>query len=430
MVKRVLLLLMMVLLLVTPLSFAKEPTIVDDGGFLTEEEHEQLQFFLNNLQTAFDTDIGVFLLTPERTADSTVEFREYLNEKYSIESEKFIVFAYNAENESFYGFSSGFEHLNSEKQQQILDDVATADLGSRAVSYVNQYFVKAVPFMGDASTALLPTPELGEQSEDEDGQETPTEAAPTESKEEVTREAKVYLEDKADLWSAEEETKLIQKAEEISKKEDVAILLATVDENPKKSAEAYIEDLAEEKFGIDTNQVAFLIDMDNRRVEINTAGKTIDILDDIRIEDMLAKILDQGMKKQDYFRAADLMLDDTANYLAQGVHAEHEGRKERTEPNNLSVTDGLAGLGAAGVGGLGFFGRTKKRYARKAAPLRFQYMNNIIGGLPSGQGRLIDSSTTKRQIPKSTDSGGGGGRSSTTHRSSSGGTRGGGGASF
>lgn len=429
MVKRILILLGVFLLLVTPLSFAKEVTIVDEDGYLDEEESAALRSFLENLQKAYNLEASVLLITPEKDVEETEEVFDYLLEKYPLGQGNYIRLAYNIENQVFYGYSQGFEELTSDVQQKVLNEIVSLDLGNRAANYINLYFSKLVPYLGTPSVAdALPTPGVVPEKKQETETAPETKVEPQQGKE---VEAKVYLEDKAGLWSEEEKAKLLHKAEEISKREDVAIVLATTDDNPKASSEAYIDDLTDEHFGVDTNQVGFLIDMDKRKVHIGTSGKAIDILDDARIEAILDVVFTQGMEKKDYFKAADVMLDETATYLAQGVHADYEGRKERTEPNSINLVDGLAGLGLAGGSGLGFFGRVKKRYGRKVAPLAFQYQNNLIGGVVPEGGKLIDRRVTTRVIPKSSGGGGSsGGHSSTTHSSSSGGTHGGGGRSF
>lgn len=431
MVKRILILLILLLLFI-PLSFAVEDHLIDDSGFFTEEERQEVQTIFDELMRDYQIQGIVAFLETDRDME-TSEFLDLILSKYSGNDERFIIFGYSSYEENFFGFSKGTPGFRSEQQQEVLNELIQTDLGSRAVSYVKAYFDKVKTYLEADTTEAdaLPLPASEDTTKEVVGAEEPAEAEEViETEEEF--ESKVYLEDKANLWTEEERAKLREKAEAISKKEDVAIVLATTDDNPKKNAEAYIEDLAEEKFGIDTNQLAFLIDMDNRSVEINTSGKVIDILHDNRVEAMLDNIFEYGMSKKNYYKAADVMLDDAANYLEQGIASEYTGRKEREEPNSISPIDGLAGLGVAGTGGLGFFTRTKRRYAKKAAPLRFSYRNNIIGGIAAPAGTLIDRRVTTRIIPKATSGGGGsgGGTGSTTHRSSSGGTRGGGGRSF
>lgn len=426
MVKRICILLTF-LLLVVPLSFGAEDHLLDEGGYFTEEERQEVQEVFDALMKDHQIQgVAAFLET-----DRVLQLNEFLDlflSKYPGNEERIIVFAYSSYDENFFAFSKGTPGLGSEQHQIILNELSQADLGSRGVSYLKAYFERARSYLETEpkEADALPLPGIDPAPEEEIA--TTEEVLETEQE----NQAKVFLQDHANLWTEEERAKLLEKAENISIKEDVAILLATTDSNPNKSSEAYIEDLAEEKFGIDTNQLAFLIDMDHRKVEINTSGKVIDILHNNRIEAMLDNIFEYGMSKQNYYKAADVLLDDAANYLEQGVASDYTGREERKEPNNISPLDGLAGLGLAGTGGLGFFSRTKRRYAKKAAPLHFSYRSNIIGGINPAEGRLINSRVTTRIIPKASSGGGskGGGTGSTTHRSSSGGTRGGGGRSF
>lgn len=226
----------------------------------------------------------------------------------------------------------------------------------------------------------------------------------------------VYLEDLAGLWGEDGAEVLFEKAKILAEEHEIFVTLATTRDSRGKSSEAYIDDLADEKFGINTDNVAFLIDMQNRRIHISTSGRAIDILTDSKIETMLDHAFDR-VSEEDYFGAAEVFMKDVDKYFV------------KAGPNKITGTDALAGLGAGSAGGLSFFNRTKKRYSKKARPLPFQYTNNLIGGIRPSQGALINRRVTTRTISSSSGGSRGGGGSS-THTSSGGGTHGGGGRSF
>lgn len=234
---------------------------------------------------------------------------------------------------------------------------------------------------------------------------------------EVLSSKLVHLEDLAGLWSEEEARELFESATSLAQDHEIFVTLATTNDSRGKSSEAYIDDLADETFGINTDNVAFLIDMQNRRIHISTSGRAIDILDDKKIEKMLDHTFDK-VADEDYFGAGKVFMKDVDKYFV------------KAGPNKVTAMDALAGLGLGGAGGLGFFTSTRKRYSKKASPLSFQYTNNILGGVRANQGALINRRVTTRTIPSSSSSGGSSGGGSTTHTSSGGGRHGGGGRSF
>ncbi|NLY35659.1 MAG: TPM domain-containing protein [Tissierellia bacterium] len=425
MVKRSLVLLILLLLIALP-SWAAEPLIIDEGDFLGREDAEAISVFVDAMEQVFSMEIQTFLLVPGEEMQQE-EFETLLAEKYPFSNERNLYFAYDHTAGYFYVASTGVEELNSEVLQNTLNEALRTDNQGR-ISLTIIEFYRGIYDILQAGQGNLASPGVVAETSESDVIDEPKGNLIV-PKDDILSPGKVYIEDGAGLWSEEQKEDLRKKATELSNREDMAIILVTTASNPDKSSEAFIEDLAEEKFGIDTDQVAFLIDMDNRNVEVNTSGRAIDVLHDQRIEAILDEIF-IGMEDSDYYLAAGNFLKATDRYLSLGIDPNYSGRTER-EDNNISPIDGLVGLGAGGLGGLLNFGRVKKSYARKTSPLAFAYQNNLIGGIPLQVGTLLNTRVTQRKIPKATSSGGGGGgSSSTTHSSSSGGTRGGGGRSF
>lgn len=421
MVKRTMIFIIALLLLSLP-SWAAEPLIVDEAEFLSEEETEAIGDFIDAMEQIFSMEIGTFLLVPDYQMQEG-EFEDFLEENFPFSNERNLYFAYDHVAGFFYAASNGIEELDSQKIQDALDKALATDSQDNA-------FVTLMGFYRGIYDILQPT--LGTPASSSSGGavvigggDEPTDII-IQSGEETLIEAKVYLEDGANLWTEDQRENLRKAAEKLSSREDIAIVLVTTDNNPDKTSEEFIEDLAEEKFGIDTDQVAFLIDMDNRNFEVNTSGRAIDVFHDQRIESILDE-LSLAMAEAEYYLAATTFLQEADKYLSLGIDPAYKGRKERRE-NNLSALDGVIGLGAGGLAGLLNFARVKKSYAKKTSPLGFQYQNNLIGGIPLQAGSLLNKRVTQRKIPKSTGSGSD--KSSSTHTSSSGGTRGGGGRSF
>lgn len=542
MVKRILALLLLLLLIASP-GFALDPRIVDQGDFLTQEEVEQLNIFMDALEQVFDMETAAFLMDAADTPEES--FTDELHTRFPLTKERWVYFAYNHQTLEYFAESRNIPSLSTEKLTDILNELAEIDYSS-AFLLINDFYRKVydllLPTLGDrgnTSTSALNLLEEGlfenviledegllwsaeektqiRQRAEELAKENilifiaTTDKNPDMSTQELLQKkladapgspdrlgilfdmdqmwielrvlgrveelisetqlqeiadavasapsryegikvfldraedylkgemtlsvppaspvdiGKVFLEDLAGLWSEEEKAALLTQAQALSQKHDLRVALATTADSGSKSSEAYIDDICDAAFGIDTDNVGFLIDMDKRIIHISTSGKAIDYLDDKRIETMLDHAF-EDVSASAHFLAAQGFLEDTDQYFVAGIDPNYKGRKERDEPNNLSPLDVLAGLGVGGTGGLGFFTRTKKKYARKALPLSFRYHDQLIGGLVPVQGELLNRRTTSRTI--SSSSGSSGGSSSSTHSSSSGGTHGGGGRSF
>lgn len=545
MVKRNFIIFLLLVLLIQP-SFALNPRIVDQEGFLTDEEVQEIETFMEGLETAFKIETAAFFLE-----DQGVDLRDYIEENYDWDGNRYVYFAYDMDNFYYYVGSSGIAEIDEDvclsleeelldeghvsglallnsfyfkvyelllpslggqtldiaeevgevvgDEPEVEDDYEEEDLVENHVMIYQSFefwteeeldmlrtkaeemakrkeaFIALValdedpgPKTSDYASMLLEeysdlpdavamvvnisTDELGQAGfgrgesilEDEpyldvlenvvsfinndvnygagtyfisslqdnlpyeDSEVTDKEVA-------VLSSGSVYLEDRAELWSPEERNTLLEEAAKLAETYGISVALATTDNSMGKTSEAYIDDMTDEQFGINTDNVGFLIDMQNRRIHISTSGKAIDVLNDNRIEKMLDRTFDQ-VSDEKYFKAAQVFIKDVGNYF------------EKEGPNELSATDALAGIGVGGASGLGFFTKTKKKYQKKAKPKNFQYVNNLVGGFSPVRGTLLNKRVTSTKIASS--SGGSSGGGSSTHTSSGGGTHGGGGRSF
>lgn len=541
MVKRTLIIILLLVLLLQP-SFALNPRVVDQGGFLTDEETQQIEDFMEGLETAFKIETAAFFLE-----DQGADLRDHIEENYDWDGDRYVYFAYDIDNYYYYVLASGIEEIDDEISQSLAEELVEEGHTS-GLALLNSFYFKVyelllpslggqvVPIAEEIGEELEQTDDYDDENlvenhvlifqsfefwtdeeldmlrtkaenmarnkeafialvalEEDPGLETSDYASifleeysdlpdavalvintfhdelgqaglgrgksiledeyhndvldnvtdllnneenygagsyflqslknslpysdpmVIDKKVPVLTSDKVYLEDRAELWSQDEREVLLKEAAELAKTYDISVALATTDDSMGKTSEAYIDDMTDVNFGINTDNVGFLIDMQNRRIHVSTSGKAIDVFTDSRIDKILDNIYDQ-VSNEKYFKAAQVFMKDVGKYF------------EKEGPNELSPTDALAGAGLGGASGLSFFTRTKKKYERKARPKRFQYINNLVGGFTPAQGALLDKRVTSTKIASS--SGGSRGGGSSTHTSSGGGTHGGGGRSF
>ena len=101
-------------------------------------------------------------------------------------------------------------------------------------------------------------------------------------------EQHVYVHDLAGLLSSSEEQELKGLAESYCENFNLNVLFLTTDDAKNKSTMVYSDDYMDALFptGVENN-IAFVIDMDNREYYINTMGIAIEKLDDVEIEQAL-----------------------------------------------------------------------------------------------------------------------------------------------
>lgn len=117
---------------------------------------------------------------------------------------------------------------------------------------------------------------------------------------ETVGEAEVYVHDLADLLSKSEEEALIDLADDLGSHLKYNILFLTTDDANNKSTMVWSDNYMDELFPIDEDNIAFVIDMDNREIYINTMGKSILCLTDSMIDIALDNAFDYVVDAEYY----------------------------------------------------------------------------------------------------------------------------------
>lgn len=246
--------------------------------------------------------------------------------------------------------------------------------------------------------------------------------------------------DLAALLSEDEGKDLKQRAEDLADDTGYDIMLVTADDSEGREASEYAEDFfMDHKTTLDG--VVYLIDMDNREIYVATSGDARFLLDDDRIDQILDDAY-EGVSEARYGDAFSAMLDDTEQFVAEGIregaflYDEDTGKIQRyREPKRITPGKILAalvgGLAAAGL----FFGVTVARYKRKLGKYSYEFRDHSELELRRSEDRFVNRIVTHRHIPKNPPSGGPGGgggigSGSSVHTGSGGNSFGGGGRSF
>ena len=118
--------------------------------------------------------------------------------------------------------------------------------------------------------------------------------------------------DDADLLTPSQEQQLEEKLASVSESLKMDIVVATTNDTGYKSSMSYADDLYDYS-GYGDDGVLYLIDMDNRKMWISTAGKAIDSLSDSDIDDMLDELFPY-VSGEDYFGSAMCFADLCREY--------------------------------------------------------------------------------------------------------------------
>jgi len=247
---------------------------------------------------------------------------------------------------------------------------------------------------------------------------------------------KQLVNDQAGILSESEINSLENEAASLSQSYNMDIVIVTTNDAEGKSSREYADDFFDYYgYGIGNNYdgILFLIDMDNREVNISTSGIGIKYLTDERIERVLDRVFENGMAGGDYYGASLGFLQGTKSYLEAGIPSDqHNVPEDIKKENKITLVDTMISIfGGIFTGGL-FYTSTKAQYKMRKEASQYSYRNNSIINFTPNNDRLIDTIVTQRLIPRPTNRppGGLGGGRSTTHTSSSGRTHGGGGRKF
>lgn len=126
----------------------------------------------------------------------------------------------------------------------------------------------------------------------------------------------VYIHDLADLLSNAEEKELLDSVNKYCKKMQYNILFLTTNYTSGKSTMVYSDDYMDKLFPDTDENIAFVIDMDNRQIYINTMGSAIKILSDKDIDKALDKAYPQ-IVNQDYSATMQEMSDYCLGKLSE-----------------------------------------------------------------------------------------------------------------
>lgn len=242
--------------------------------------------------------------------------------------------------------------------------------------------------------------------------------------------------DDAELLSDEERRELEESAQKSSGEYNQNFVFLTTDDAEGKTARDYADDFYMDRGFYENDRsggIVFLIDMDHRTLQVETAGEMKErFITDKRVEG----ILDAGysyLTEGDYGECFLAMLDQTTEYIEDGVAAGkyiyHEDTGEYRVYRRITPMEILGSvLIALAAGGIAA-GIVIGRYRMKGGTDFYAYQENGKLTLTEKEDRYHGQYITRRKIPQNDHSGGDSGQT-TTHNSSGGGEFGGGGRNF
>jgi uncharacterized protein len=150
----------------------------------------------------------------------------------------------------------------------------------------------------------------------------------------------IYIHDLANLMTSQEENDLVESIRDKCEQTEYNVLFLTTNETNGKSTMVYSDDYMDALFPVGTeNNIAFIIDMDNREIYINTMGEAIRQISDNEID----KALDRGYSKiqeKDYSGCMQAM----ATYCLSDLQGTDQGENAFVDsamsalPGSLLVT--------------------------------------------------------------------------------------------
>lgn len=247
------------------------------------------------------------------------------------------------------------------------------------------------------------------------------------------------LTDQADLLSDSEEAKLLEKLDEISKRQQADIVVVTEKSLEGKSPMEYADDFYDRNgygFGDGKDGVLFLISMEERDWYISTSGFGITAVTDAGREYMSERFLDD-LKEGEYAAAFTLFAELCDDYLTQArTGAPYDASNLPKEPfaffGCLITAFGMAFLISLTATGIM---RSRLKSVR-SQPAADSYVKKGSMNLTKETDLFLYRHIERREKPKENPNNaghsGGSGYSggSSTHTSSSGATHGGGGGKF
>lgn len=257
--------------------------------------------------------------------------------------------------------------------------------------------------------------------------------------------------DGADLFTAEEEERLLEEAEKTEERTRTQIIFLTYEDAGGRSAEKYTDDFCDDRefgYGGDEEKTFMMlaIDMDNREVYVKTGGTAIARVTDREIEYILDGIF-EWMPDGDYVRAAEAFLEAAEKALEEDIfyEASADGEYEydagergqnrndygsKREKESVTVTDIFIRFLISMAAGGAAVGLMLLRRKTGNRPGNAAYMASSPRVIRRSD-RYINTTVVKTRINTDKHSGSsGGGSGGSFHTSSGGSSYGGGGRSF
>lgn len=246
--------------------------------------------------------------------------------------------------------------------------------------------------------------------------------------------------DQAGLFTDGEAEQLERRLSGLREKTGMDAVLVTAENTGGRSAQEYADDFYDDGgFGVGeaASGVLYLIDMDNREIDISTSGDMIRYLTDRRIESILDESISY-FKDQDYLGGVERMIEETAGYYEAGIPSGQYNEEAVVRHRSIRWYEALlAFLVSAFCGGTVCL-NVKREYAMKqeqkqAAGFNMAYRADARFRFDDPKDVLINSFVTQQLIARAVSGGGsrgGGAGRSTVHTSRSGRPHGGGGRKF
>ncbi len=130
----------------------------------------------------------------------------------------------------------------------------------------------------------------------------------------VDSSKKVY--DFAELFQEEENIKLEEYAQKISKQENYGIVIVTIPDLDSRTPREYADDFYDYN-DFSKDGILLLISLGSRDVYISTSGYGQILFDNSRVDSMIEEIT-PDLSNQDYYDAVHLFLRETENYFDRG----------------------------------------------------------------------------------------------------------------
>lgn len=246
----------------------------------------------------------------------------------------------------------------------------------------------------------------------------------------VDESEKVY--DFADLLNSNDEEQLYEKVNAYIKTSNYDLVIVTIDDNNKYSAEEYADDFFDyNNFGLNSSRdgLLILIDMDTRKIWVSTSGMAIKMYSDDRIDN----IIDAGyyyLINQEYYECLIRMIERLDSYFDSGypngnknLFIDEEGKPYYIRKIPYVMILLISSVICAITSSVLYFKTSSKIKKQNTVTYINPNITNIIKN-----DQFVTTYISKVRIESSSSSGGSGG--SSFHSSSSGRSHGGGGRSF